>query len=62
MYDTFMLDNRNDTFNNEKRINNFFKFMLIFITIYENEIEEKWQQNMYTNKKNQLIPYPVLKN
>lgn len=62
MYDTFMLDNRNDTFNNEKRINNFFKFMLIFITIYENVIEEKWQQNMYTNKKNQLIPYPVLKN
>lgn len=55
MYDTFMLDNRNDTFNNEKRINNFFKFMLIFITIYENEIEEKWQQNMYTNKKINLF-------
>lgn len=55
MYDTFMLDNRNDTFNNEKRINNFFKFMLIFITIYENVIEEKWQQNMYTNKKINLF-------
>lgn len=55
MYDTFKLDNRNDTFNNEKRINNFFKFMLIFITIYENEIEEKWQQNMYTNKKINLF-------
>lgn len=55
MNDTFMLDNRNDTFNNEKRINNFFKFMLIFITLYENEIEEKWQQNMYTNKKINLF-------